>query len=156
MKKLTKAFALVIVVVLTAAVGLHIWSKNGQEKITQTADQFKVPEGWVLVSQDMEPPRVLCLGGNGCPSLRRRWNVPGKMSTIELMALIDSSGWRLTLEHECEPQPNQAIIGNGNFERISCTANGHVNGYSTRISYSTRDDKPADTELFLSLTSRGT
>jgi hypothetical protein len=148
--------AVLLALVLATVVAARAWSHNGERAILETADQLRVPGTWELVSQHVQPPRLICLGGDACPSLSRRWNVPTRMTTEELDLLVAASGWALAFTDPLAASPGSACAPrpNGSSGTTSCSATGHVDGYSASLYYTSRSDDPAQTELSLFLSSR--
>ena len=152
MRLLWKILSGAVAVVVVLVVGIALWSQDGARHISAAADQFRVPEGWVVLSERVEAPDLVCFGGNPCPSLRRQWRAPTDMTASEISKLIASSGWNLKLETSCEPRsrPHSSGLGPVVLEQ-SCSADGQVDGYAARLYYDSSSANPAMGTLTLSL-----
>ena len=137
------AGAVAVGVVLVA--GIALWSQNGERRIVAAADQFRVPQDWVVLSQRVQGPRPVGIGDVACPSLTRRWRAPTDMTSSDLSKLITSSGWNLNLENECQPRPGAAFLGR------SCSAVGQVDGYRAQLYYKSPSTDSATPTLTLFL-----
>ena len=143
MRLLWKLLSGALAVVVVLVVGIALWSLNGTRNISAAADQFRLPEGWVVLSERVEPPDLVCFGGNACPSLMCEWRVPTAMTSSDFSKLMASSGWSLTIKDSCEQQPGVSFR--------SCKAVGQVDGYSAQLFYETLRANPATGTLTLFL-----
>jgi len=57
--------AVVVAVVLVAAIAL--WSQNGERRIVAAADQFRIPQDWVVQSQQVQGPKPVLYWGRRLP-----------------------------------------------------------------------------------------
>jgi hypothetical protein len=124
-----------VVVVALVAGGVSLWSNAGERRIVATADQLRVPQGWVVLEWRAQGPGLCILSDVSCPSVSRQWRAPHDMTTSGFSKLFTSSGWKLELEKElgdCErPRPN----GNASHQYHSCWAHGRVDGYRANLYY---------------------
>jgi hypothetical protein len=139
---------LLLAVVSAIALGSALLSvllrQEGNEAV-DVANQLTLPSQWPLVSEVVEPDRVICLGDNPCPSISRRWRAPDNISTDGLFMILMSSGWNLRIDGSCEPRPN----GPTTFR--SCSARGQVEGFNVIVSYDSSEAKPAASTLTLNV-----
>lgn len=99
------------------------------DHLTRTADTFVAPPEWGKAIVTAEPARIVCLGGNACPSTHRRWVVPAETTLEDFRAVLDTTGWALDYSKGCTTPPPE----NGN-SRI-CSASGDVDGVAVRAFY---------------------
>lgn len=123
-----------VVVGAVLVASIVFWMQNGERRIVAAADQFRIPQDWVVLSQQVQGPDLVCLGGVACPSLARRWRAPNDMTTPDISKVIASSGWNLNLEHDCGARPGVSF-------RL-CKAVAQVDGYSARLYYDISSANP--------------
>ncbi len=86
--------------------------------IRQVADQLKAPSNWTLQTEQIEPPRLVCLGDNPCPSLQRTWKIGNEISKLEFKTILENSDLHFPVEGSCQKD----IGDSGTFP--VCTAEG--------------------------------
>ena len=136
--------AVVSVIALGGAL-LSVLLRQGRNEAVDVANQLILPSDWPLVSEVVEPDRVVCLGDNPCPSVSRRWRAPDDISTDGLSRVLMNSRWNLRIDGSCEPRPN----GPTTFR--SCSARGQVEGLDVTVSYDSSEARPADSTLTLNV-----
>ena len=125
--------AVVVAVVLVAAIAL--WSQNGERRIVAAADQLRIPQDWVVLSQQVQGPEPVCIGDVACPSLKREWRAPNDLATPDFSKVIASSSWNLNLKNDCEARSG-VLFGR------SCSAIGRIDGYSALLFYDVSGGDP--------------
>lgn len=64
-----------------------LWTGSTKE-IVGVADSFHIPADWKKVSEQVEPPRLVCIGDLVCPSLIRKYQAYATISSKELISKI--------------------------------------------------------------------
>ena len=96
-----------IVIVSLGVMAFILLYKGSTSDIESVADQFQANKDWRLVTSLTEPPRIVCLGGNPCPSVHQTWRSDEMLSRPELEQLLTASGWKdFAVEDDCIPQKN--------------------------------------------------
>ena len=126
MKKMLIIIAVVSALGAVGALASTMWSDRGERQIVDVANRLQVPADWRLASENVVPSRLICLGGNQCPSLSRKWQVPGEFSAAELEQLVKSAGWGLTPEQPCR-------LTTSGDQANPCVLAGQVDGYAVQI-----------------------
>ena len=126
MKRILLVIPVVVVLGAVSAIAWTTWSARGEREIIEVADQLQVPADWVLERENVEPQRLFCLGGNRCPSLSRKWLVPGELSAAELQQVLIRSGWNLTPEQSCS-------LLSATEGTSSCVLSGPVDDYAVQL-----------------------
>jgi len=145
--RLSTALAAVAAGVLVlAGLGWAWAASSGQseeDELVAVVDQFRAPQTWEVLVDDLEPARLLCLGGNACPSARKDWSVPDPLGPQDLQALIDQAGWDMQVEGDCQPKTNtSSVVG-------VCDAHGVVDGMGVSVIQNLGADQPgAQVQLF--------
>ena len=121
--------ATVIIVVLASSVLLFAALRSKENGALRVADQFQTPPTWTQLAETVEPPRLVCLGDNPCPSVDRRWNAPRDLGAADMRQLITETGWSLPFTDSCEPRQNGAETYR------SCSADGTVGDYTVNLTY---------------------
>ena len=139
----------VLVAAAVASVGLLILllvqqqrSAASERAVERIADELQVPPQWSLVSESRKPDRLLCFSGS-CPSVTRRWSVPGNVSTAAFTAVYSQPGIPLRLEHSCEPEAT------GQVGHRACVASGEVDGWPVQLFLRSSDTRPGTAEVAL-------
>lgn len=116
---------------ILAWAGAFLAIKTVHDRATQNlvsvADEFVVPSGWTLISERIESEKFICLNGNPCPSLHRRWQATEELGEIHLHLLAATAGWDFKLDHDCVRRENH--FGNMTL----CSASGSRGGYDYRF-----------------------
>lgn len=99
------------------------------QPILGVANRVKVPEDWKLESEQIEPPRFICLGDVKCPSLQRTWRTPQEVSLTELQALSSSANLSLSPENSCDYRAS--VSGGGPI----CILSGSEDELEVSITY---------------------
>ena len=139
----------VLVIAAVTSVGLLVLllvqqqrSAASERAVERIADELQVPPQWSLVSDSRKPDRLLCFSGS-CPSVTRRWSVPGNVSTAMFTAVYSQSGMPLRLEHSCEPEAT------GQVGHRSCVASGEVDGWLVQLYLRSSETRPEIAEVAL-------
>lgn len=132
-----------ITIVIVGGIIFAFTYQGSTEPIEKVADQLKVDPSWKIESETIEPPRIICLGDNACPSLHKIWN-PGKyMTKVELEDVLRKSHWNLPVRGSCEPSPD--TIGMGTV----CTARGQIDNYDVSMVVRASQENSRETQLIL-------
>lgn len=114
-------------------------------KILKIADQFKPDSSWELVSERIEPPRLLCIDVS-CPSISRTWKTNEPITRENLEHQLKISNLSLTIqEADCTPQYNP--YGGVPY----CSAEGIINDMRVRIYASASLHNKNDNRILLSI-----
>ena len=118
--------AVVAAVVLTAGAVWAVQERRGQAQersVAEVADQFQPPVGWVQLTRDAEPDRLLCVGGTRCPSVTTTYGADLPMGPEDFQEALEQTGWDLPVEGTCQLPAN--VTGAGPV----CSAAGTVDGF---------------------------
>jgi hypothetical protein len=121
-----------------------------EEELVTVVDQFEAPQTWEVLVDDLEPARMLCLGGNACPSVRKDWSVPEVLTPADMQALIDAAGWGLAVDGDCQPDENfrgTEVNGVRDLTPV-CSASGTIDGVEVYLVQS-GDIERSDAEMQL-------
>lgn len=130
-----------VVIILLGAMVFIFLQKGSSGEIESIADQLQTDKDWQLVTSLTEPPRIICLGDNPCPSVHRAWRTNAVLSRSEFEKLLAASGWSdFVIEDDCIPDSNRLDGG------TVCSALGVRNAYDIEIHvdgslYNTIDNK---------------
>jgi len=69
--------------------------------IREVADRFQPPSSWELVRENIEPPRLFCLGVD-CNELSREWRISEPITLTELHEIVQPTGWSYEHSGDCE------------------------------------------------------
>lgn len=117
------------ITVLGAGFIFVLFMPGSTDKIVSVADKFKPDASWEKVADQVEPPRIVCLGDISCPSVHWSWKTQHSISSIELTALLKSAGWdSFKVTGDCVPNKG-ALSG-----MTVCEARGSVNGFNVLLS----------------------
>ena len=125
------AGAVVAVLVVTVGVALTVARSALPDAghLSRTLNEFPAPASWSGPEVSAEPARLVCLGGNPCPSTVYSWTVPATTTLEDFIAVLDASGWALGRSEGCtQPPPASGARG--------CLARGEVDGVKVYVSYS--------------------
>lgn len=88
--KTVAALILILIACMAASWLAKAWMSETKQAdaVEQAVSQFAVPETWTETVNTGEPGRVLCLGGNACPSARITWQAPGPLSVTDMTRLV--------------------------------------------------------------------
>src|SRR5687767_12298341 len=103
-RRLTVRLLLLVIGVSVAGGAVALFVGARENKALAVADQLQVPASWVRVSESVEPPRVVCLGDNPCPSVSRQWQVSRDLSVAEMRSLAERAGWEVSFDGSCGPR----------------------------------------------------
>ena len=98
-----KYFSRTLIAVSIAAalfIGFMIFAlfyRGSTKPILSVADEFKPDSSWRLAQEQVEPPRLLCIGSMSCPGVSRTWERDTPMTKNELMSYLPDS-WRSNAE----------------------------------------------------------
>lgn len=96
-----------MVIVLLGATAFIFLYKGSSSDIESIADQLRTNKDWQLVTSSTEPPRIICLGDNPCPSVHRAWRTNAVLSRSDFEKLLTASDWGdFVIEDDCTPQKN--------------------------------------------------
>lgn len=118
--------AVVAAVVLTAGVVWAVQERRGhaqERSVAEVADQFSPSAGWVQLTREVEPDRLLCVGGTRCPSVETTYGADLPMGPEEFRGALEQTGWDLPVEGTCQLPAN--VSGAGPV----CSAAGTVDGF---------------------------
>ncbi|WP_104523577.1 hypothetical protein [Blastococcus atacamensis] len=115
------------------------------DDIRRAADRLAVPGSWDLEGDRVTPPRLLCLGGNPCPSAQRTWRPGQNLSAAELEALVAPTGWDLAWDGDCTVDASSL----GRHE--VCAGTGEGDGYAVTLSHSASHEDPSEALVQLEL-----
>ena len=113
-------FAALGLVVIGAALLVPLRSGG----VVEVADRFD-PQAPVEVRSSVEPYRLVCLGGNPCPSVSRSWEFDRVVSSAELSTWLDDAGFTGELRGDCDDPPGPTVP--------ACSFRGEASGYSTQL-----------------------
>lgn len=94
-----KYFSRTLIAVSIAAalfIGFMIFAlfyRGSTKPILSVADEFKPDSSWRLAQEQVEPPRLLCIGSMSCPGVSRTWERDTPMTKDELLSYLPDS-WR--------------------------------------------------------------
>ena len=95
-----------------------IFYTGSTKSIKETADTFRPDDTWTLISEDIEPPRLLCLNGQACPSIHKTWKrSPVASSETEVTRYLRRTNWLIDDMSSCESVFLKS-------EQASCTVRG--------------------------------
>lgn len=92
--------------------------------VVEVADRFD-PQASVEARSSVEPYRLLCLGGNPCPSVSRSWKFDRVVSSAELSTWLDDAGFSGELRGDCDDPPGPTVP--------ACSFRGEASGYTTQL-----------------------
>jgi hypothetical protein len=96
--------------------------------IESIADQLQPGNDWQVISTQTEPPRIICLGDNPCPSVHRTWKTSAILSRPEFEQLLTASGWQdFAIEGDCAPKTNSFSAA------TVCSASGTRDQFNVEI-----------------------
>ena len=139
-----KMLVTIVLGVLVIGLGLVVFAllyTGSKKPIESIADQFSVDSSWQPIAFRTEPPRLICLGDNPCPSVHRAWNTNGVVSLADFEQSLAESGWSdFVIEGDCVPKEN--VRGGATV----CAAAGVRDEFDVRVSvdgslYDTQDNK---------------
>lgn len=119
----------VIVLVPVLFVVIGFWPGSTKD-IEAVANKFQPGDGWRLESEQIEPPRLICLQAD-CNTMTRAWTLEKNITTEEFRDRIKSSPefetlWRDTIECRLNK-----VITSG-WQTI-CEVRGVINGMSVDL-----------------------
>lgn len=131
MKKAWKIIGIVCAAIVLVVAALLYWStwEGSTKDIEAVANQLKVQNGWIQVTNQVTPPRNLCLGDTQCPSLHRSWKTKANLTKDDFHSILTDSNWTFNVEGDCEPSQNITSSGG----QTLCSAEGVKEGYSIKI-----------------------
>jgi|GEM_PF-2163538 len=134
LKRALEALVIFIVFLVLAVVGFLLFQaiyERPPEDMLKISDQFNPPSSWKLVTSKIEPKRLQCIDVE-CPSVWKVWDTGSPVTHTELEALLQRSGWNLSISGDCIfDNPN--TYGNNNE---ICSAKGDIGQYELDISVS--------------------
>lgn len=92
--------------------------------VVAVAGRFS-PDSPITSSTTVEPRRVLCFGGNPCPSVSRSWKFDYAVSTEQLGEWLDEAEYIGDIEGDCEAGPG--------LRDPACSFRGEASGYSVQL-----------------------
>lgn len=92
--------------------------------VVSVADRFN-PDSPITSNTTVEPRRVLCLGGNPCPSVSRSWKFDHAVSTEQLSEWLNEAEYIGEIEGDCEEGPG--------LRDPICSFRGEASGYSVQL-----------------------
>lgn len=144
-KTWTAAVLLLIALVASAWLAKTWMTETAQaEAVEQAVSQVTVPTTWTETVNSGEPGRILCLGGNACPSARITWQTPEPLSVLDMTLLVADAGWNMTIDGDCQPRPNVTGLG------PVCSGSATVGDLDIQIYQSRANGQPgAEVTLFV-------
>ncbi|MGO4103131.1 hypothetical protein AB4Y63_04205 [Leifsonia sp. YAF41] len=131
MKKILGAILIGIVVLAVAAFFIvRSFEDRVTEDLVSQVSQLTIPAGWKMLDDVIEPDRFVCLGGNPCPSISRRWETDSVVTARDLEQIAATANVTLTVDRPCERPANN--IGRA----VQCTGLGVKDGYNYQLSLS--------------------
>lgn len=121
------------------------WSASSdEESLDRVVRTFEVPQSWEKTVDETEPARVICLGGNACPSSRQEWRTPEALTPDDMAGLVQGAGWDLDVTGDCQPKSDIAdMVG-------VCEATGVVDGFDVWLLQERSSQEPgAQVVLFV-------
>lgn len=128
---------LVAVIVVVVAAPIVATAPLPSGTLVAVADRF-TPDDATRVTEATEPRRLLCLGGEACPSVSRVWELGDRASSEDVQAWLDEAGYDAEVDGDC---------GSG-----SCRASGTADDWRVSVFVMTPDPE-APSRLSLSLRS---
>jgi hypothetical protein len=89
------------ILLLLAAIVFVLGYTGSAKPIKDVASQLQIPSNWHLRSEQVEPPRLLCLGDTSCPELNRSW-LANSTSLSEIETIFKNTGWSYELDDSCK------------------------------------------------------
>ncbi|MCW4385831.1 hypothetical protein OH146_08600 [Salinibacterium sp. SYSU T00001] len=125
-----KTFGIVLAVwagliVLALAAFLVAKIPGSTEEIEAVADSYPVDESWLLASEQIVPPRILCFDSVPCPSVQRHYVLPAAVSMEDFTERARSMGLD-TIEGDC-------VENEGRSVQTACHAHGTVGGFEVTV-----------------------
>ncbi len=131
----TKKIVLGLIIVIAAVLGIGIWTlfwTGSTKDVEAVADKFHPPSAWTLVDEQVEPPRMVCLGDVPCPQVTRTWKGDSEISYGDLKKMLADAGWDFAIQGDCTLSDNAS----GNVSL--CHASGNVDGFGVYVDYYTQ------------------
>jgi hypothetical protein len=108
------------------AVVIFMFLYQGSSKeIVAVADKFDPGEGWVLESESVTPPQIICYGGT-CPEVVRKWKLKGSVDSTNLKAIMNS------LKNFQSSSTENCALEEIKSENL-CNIQLYQNGYSIQV-----------------------
>ena len=145
-RKSKKNIFITLGIIFGAITAFLVWFfyVGSPKEMISVADQLKTDPDWELVSEGIQPPRTVCIDGD-CPSLSRQWETDHTLSRDEFAALLQKSGWNLTIYGDCLPKTN-AFGSNISV----CSAKGNIGKYRVVVGISA-SNPPKESRIGLSI-----
>lgn len=144
-----KMLVTIVLGVLVIGLGLVVFAllyTGSKKPIESIADQFSVDSSWQPIASRTEPPRLICLGDNPCPSVHRAWNTNGVVSLADFEQSLAESGWSdFTVEGDCMPKENVQVAV------TLCSAVGARDGFEVKAYSTGTAHEENNTRLVLSI-----
>jgi len=126
MSKKVSIIVIVAVMILVAAFFVAFYWRGSTKPIEAVANKFQPPSSWVLKSEHVDPPSLLCLDGS-CPGLQRTWSLNHFVDFEALDSSVRVLGWKLQ-SNTC-PTTNDEPLKNG-----VCMIYASYHGYLIQLS----------------------
>lgn len=136
-----------ILIASAVFIGIFGWQGNTTE-IESVANQLKVSGNWRLESDQVRPPKLVCLDGGTCPQVSRRWVTDHKLSKEDFAKLLENTGWNFAIENDCTLPENVS----GKFIS-TCSASGKIEEFDVSIGLSEDSSTPNQQRISLSVRS---
>lgn len=112
---------IVLLVVAFAVIGF--WPGSTKD-IEAVANKFQPGDGWKLESEQIEPPRFICLQAD-CNTMSRRWALEKNITTEEFRdAVKNSPGFAELWRNDIECLANPRVTGGSTM----CEVKGVIDG----------------------------
>lgn len=103
MRKLAVSLVLVMGLVW---VGAFFFVKNYRDSVAAQmgpiADQLRVPDSWIELSEHIERERFICFNNKLCPTLSRTWQTDRVLSAADIQQLAEEAGWTFEIDGTCQ------------------------------------------------------
>jgi hypothetical protein len=117
--------ALVAVIVVVVGAPIVATAPLPSGSLVAVAERFTPDDGATLVADASEPRRLLCLGGQACPSVSRVWELSDRASSEDVQAWLDDAGYDAEVDGDC---------GSG-----SCRVRGTADNWQVSVFVTTPD-----------------
>ena len=99
---------IVIIAILSAVSGFVFTWEGSTDDIRAAANRINPPKNWSLVSEQIEPPRIICLGAMSCPSLNKTWRTDDPPSSNSLDSILQDAKFYSNQTSSCGLDPKSS------------------------------------------------
>ena len=94
--------SLIVIIAILSAVSVFVFTWEGStDDIRAAANRINPPKNWSLVSEQVEPPRVVCLGAMSCPSISKTWMTKDTPPSDSLRTLLKDAQLYSDQNNDC-------------------------------------------------------